>query len=433
MNVAMSLHARGPLGSATRMATVLSRFGPTPANMASRLDRYQAITTEYGLQPTWPVTACVLARHPDLLREYADRGAELALHGLVHGDHAALDEREQRDSIARALEVFDRAGIHAVGFRGPYLRYNQSTLTVLREFGLYHSGQALVFPLIDEEAALAKPNYRRALALYGALDARTLAVTPKLRDGLVDIPLVVPDDEILTERLGFNDAAAAAAWVHILDITYQRGELFTVQLHPERVPELGDALRAVLAEAHRRRPAIWTARLDAIAAWWKRRSRFSVNVSRLGECRYGVRIDADDDATILVRGLPTTDAYWSGRDSLCAKRDLEFDSLRIPAVGLSRRSPPEVRRFLAEEGFPIEASEDADAYGAHVDIGSSSWTEAEVLATVDAGPGPLVRIWRWPNGAKSALSVSGDIDALTLQDFALRFWETRASLVKWPQ
>jgi peptidoglycan/xylan/chitin deacetylase (PgdA/CDA1 family) len=433
MNVAMSLRARGPIGSATRTATVLSRFGLTPANMAGRLDRYQAITSEYGLQPTWPATACVVARHPDLVREYAQRGAELALHGLVHGDHAALDEREQRDSIARALDIFDHAGIRAVGFRGPYLRYNESTLTVLREFGLYHSSQALVFPLVDEEAALAKPNYRRALALYGARDARTCAVTPRLRDGLVDIPLVVPDDEILTERLGFNEMAAAAAWVHILELTYQRGELFTVQLHPERVPELGEALRAVLAEAHHRRPAVWSARLDEIAAWWLRRSRFSVNVRRLGECRFRVHIDADDDATILVRGIPTTDAYWSGRDAVCPERDLEFDSLRIPAVSVSRRTPREVERFLAEEGFPIEVSDDADAYGAHVDVGAATWTESDVLATVDAGPGPLVRIWRWPNAAKSALSVSGDIDALTLQDFALRFWETRASLVKWPQ
>jgi hypothetical protein len=86
-----------------------------------------------------------------------------------------------------------------------------------------------------------------------------------------------------------------------------------------------------------------------------------------------------------------------------------------------------VRHFLAEEGFPIEISEDQSAYGALVDADPATWTEAEVLAQIDAAPGPLVRTWRWPNAARSALAVTGDIDALTLFDFAVRSWETRAA------
>ena len=152
MSLAMSVRSRGPVGSATRTAKVLLRFGATPSAMARRLERYRAITAEYGISPTWPATACVLARHPDLLRQYADEGVELALHGLVHGDHAALDREQQRTSIARAMAIFERCGVAATGFRGPYLRYNESTLDVLREIGLgYHSSQAVAFPLRDGE------------------------------------------------------------------------------------------------------------------------------------------------------------------------------------------------------------------------------------------------------------------------------------------
>ena len=46
--------------------------------------------------------------------------------------------------------------------------------------------------------------------------------------------------------------------------------------------------------------------------------------------------------------------------------------------------------------------------------------ERAILAEIDASPAPLVRLWRWPNGAQSALAVTGDIDALTLFDFGLR-------------
>jgi peptidoglycan/xylan/chitin deacetylase (PgdA/CDA1 family) len=428
MSLVMSIRSRGPAGSAARTKRVLSRFGPTAAAMTRHLDRYDAIAAELGARPTWPTTACVLRRHPELLKRYADRGAELAVHGLVHGDHAALDEHRQRETIGRAMEIFERAGIHATGFRGPYLRYNQATLDVLRELGfLYHSSQAVVFPPQSERSAAARstPSYDLALELYSAVDARRVAVTPRLRDGLVDIPVAIPDDEIIVERLRLDSAGRAAEWAAILDLTHQRGDLFTLQLHPERIPELAAALRATLVEARQRRPAVFIARLDAIAEWWLRRSRFVLHVTRVADGIYRVHLDADDDATLLVRGAATGGELWHGVDVVCPRRDFEIASARMPMVAVSRRTRPEVRQFLREEGFRYEVSDDAAAYGASVDLPAATWSERGLLDSLEAAPGPLVRIWRWPRGARSALAVTGDIDALTLADFALRSWETR--------
>jgi peptidoglycan/xylan/chitin deacetylase (PgdA/CDA1 family) len=411
------------------MTQVISRFGATTASMAQRLDRYAEITAALGIRPTWPTTACVLGRHPDLLRRQVERGAELALHGLVHGDHALLDRAQQYAAIARAREIFERHGVRPTGFRGPYLRYNESTIAVLRELGLrYHSSQAVSFPLRggDPGNGRAGESYRLALELYGALDARRVAVTPRLRDGLVDIPVAVPDDEILIDRLGATRDARTAEWLHVLDLTHRRGDLFTLQLHPERIPELGEALRATLTEARRRQPSIYIATLDEIASWWLRRSHFSLTVTRIEEGRSSVRFYADRDATLISRGIER-DAPWYGRDAVSRQAEFEVRSPRMPVVGVSRRSPLAVRHFLAEEGFPIEISEDQSAYGALVDADPATWTEAEVLAQIDAAPGPLVRTWRWPNAARSALAVTGDIDALTLFDFAVRSWETRAA------
>jgi hypothetical protein len=85
-----------------------------------------------------------------------------------------------------------------------------------------------------------------------------------------------------------------------------------------------------------------------------------------------------------------------------------------------------VGAFLAEEGLPFEVSNDRDRYGAFVDVRESDWGEADVLDTIEAAPGPLVRLWRWPRSARSALAVTGDVDALTLRDFIVRSWETRS-------
>jgi polysaccharide deacetylase len=427
MSLAMSLRGRGPVGSAARTARVLSRFGPTASAMAARLDRYGAIASEHGVRPTWPTTACVLARHPDLLRVYADRGAELAVHGLVHGDHAGLDRAQQWEAIAGAVEIFERCGVRPTGFRGPYLRYNEATLDVIKELGLrYHSSQAVAFPLHDGDLEPGPAlSYRLALELYSARDALRVAVVPRLRAGLVDIPVAVPDDEILIERLRLGEQAATVQWLGMFEMTYDRGELFTVQLHPERIGELQNALRATLAEARRRRPCVFMARLDDIASWWERRSGFSLDVQRSGDDRFRVHLRADPDATLLVRGLEVAQSPWYGRDAICRQTDFEVESPRVPVVGVSRRSPAAVHRFIAEEGLPYEVSDARDAYGAYVDVATERWTEHDVLDTIQKAPGPLARIWRWPEGARSALAVTGDIDALTLRDFVTRSWETR--------
>jgi hypothetical protein len=46
--------------------------------------------------------------------------------------------------------------------------------------------------------------------------------------------------------------------------------------------------------------------------------------------------------------------------------------------------------------------------------------ELGLLSDLERGTVPLVRLGRWPNGAGSALCLTGDLDALTIWDYALR-------------
>src|SRR6185503_1798187 len=323
MSLAVSLQSRGASATLARTAQVVTRFGATTSAMARRLDRFESIVAEHGVLPTWPTTACVLERHPALLRRYAERGAELALHGLVHGDHAAIDAVRQRETIAHAIDLFERSGLHPVGFRGPYLRYNDDTLAALRSLGLrYHSSQAFVFQnTATNITPAAASQMALALRLYGAVDARTTCVRPRLLDRLVDIPVAVPDDEILLDRLRLSEPALSAEWLRILELTHSRGDLFTIQLHPERIPELGEALGTTLRAARSLEPAVYFARLDGIADWWLRRSRFVLRVTRAGEGRCRVSLSGDPDATLLIRGLDTPAAPWHGRDLRCAAHE----------------------------------------------------------------------------------------------------------------
>jgi hypothetical protein len=93
-----------------------------------------------------------------------------------------------------------------------------------------------------------------------------------------------------------------------------------------------------------------------------------------------------------------------------------------PVAGVEPGAPASLLHFLAEEGVPYEVSRDAGRYGLYVQAGAGV-DEPALLEKIERGSGPLVRLARWPSGARSALAITGDVDAITIQDFAHRLWE----------
>ena len=137
-------------------------------------------------------------------------------------------------------------------------------------------------------------------------------------------------------------------------------------------------------------------------------------------------VDGDPYAALLVRNLAAGETEpWFGAERVAHCRDCEVRAERKPVVGVSTRSPAAVLGFLAEEGFPAEVSDERARYGAWVDAPGEALDQPAVLAAVEAADGPLVRLARWPAGARSALALTADIDGITLQDFALRLWDAR--------
>ncbi|HEV8471114.1 MAG TPA: polysaccharide deacetylase family protein [Candidatus Limnocylindria bacterium] len=416
--MALTLRAKGLAGLATRAETIRSRFGVDDEKTRAALDRYLDIVGPAGVGPTLPMTAVVLSRHARLAAEYSDRGVEFAVHGLVHSDHANTGLESQLATIAEAADRFAAAGVPFSGFRGPYLRESPDTQLALRRLGFrYDSTQALHFPVLDASLR-SRDGYRRALALYRALPTDRYVARPRMRDGLVDIPVTVPDDEMFVERLGLGPEEQSAAWRAILRETHREEELFTVMLHPERIFDCGAALADVLAEARALR-TVWIARLDEVADWWRRRSLTRVEVREVEAGRFRAISIGDPEVTLSLHRPP------HGAERIPAETGVEFLSPVRPLVGVSPLAPRELLDFLREEGYLVEATRDPLAYAAFIGITDETWSERGVLATIADAKWPVARLSRWPAAATSALAVSGDIDSVTLQDFFLRLWETR--------
>ena len=297
--------SRGARPTFGRIANILYRFGPTSRKMEDRLNKYVEITEKFSCFPTFAVTAVTLKRHPNLMKDLSKKGVELAVHGYVHADHKLLSLEEQVNHFQKASDVFEMHGIPFKGFRAPYLRTNSSTLEALiRQKFAYDSSQTIQWPVIEESKYSRRRlgEYNRLLDFYQPCDAATYLSLPSSTNGLLEIPVSIPDDEALVERLGITkEQEIVEIWGAMLKRTYASGELLVLQLHPERIQLCASALRSILQRAREAKPPVWIARLSEVAQWWKQRDEFNFEINNENNGQWRVRANCSDKGTVLMR------------------------------------------------------------------------------------------------------------------------------------
>jgi len=232
----------------------------------------------------------------------------------------------------------------------------------------------------------------------------------------------------MVDRLGITDEEEVREiWGAILRETYERGELFTLALHHERVGLCGGALESVLQQAAGLDPPVWLTTLGEVARWWNERGEFNFEVSSEGDGRYAIKANCSERATILLRncGVDKPTADWSGRYETIEAREFVVESPRRPFVGVAPDSSPDAIEFLRREGFVVEESDQPANYGIYLaDLTDFQEADEKPLAeALEDSNAPLIRYWRWPNKARSALAITGDIDSMTLFDFFMRIFE----------
>ena len=228
------------------------------------------------------------------------------------------------------------------------------------------------------------------------------------------------------ERLHLKAAESMSrVWLDILEKTYRLGELFTLGLHPERFFACEAALVATLQQALRMRPRVWVARLDDIAQWWAARMRTEVSISETEEGLIHVSARGPDRLTVLARAVelkPHAVEPWDGKFQIVQGTDFDLRAARRPFIGVSPSSSPRLPSFLRQQGFIVEETTNGQNHTLFLDRQQfEELDERPLLSQIEQGEFPLLRFGRWPQGARSALCVTGDIDALTLWDYAMRF------------
>ncbi|MEE9116685.1 MAG: hypothetical protein V3U09_07295, partial [Thermoplasmata archaeon] len=117
----------------------------------------------------------------------------------------------------------------------------------------------------------SQKEVRKVLDFYSSEYEADTPSLPRIEDGVVRLPVSLPDDEMLIERLAIaHPKELLAYWLEMLKRSHERSELLVLQIHPERFPICKEALGHLLEEVRKRN--VWSATLGEVASWWSKRN-----------------------------------------------------------------------------------------------------------------------------------------------------------------
>ena len=415
----------------SRIRAIFRNFGFTSVKFEHLLKTYSTLTHELGCVPTFAITAVILKRHPKPIMELHEQGVEFAIHGYIHTDYRVVKLDEQIQHFNKAIDIFEGCQIPFTGFRAPFLRINGKTPQALSSLKFpYDSSHSIGWDVIDETKYTKGSwiEYKRVLDFYQPRKAQYHLSLPRSMNGFIEIPVAIPDDEVIIDRLKITDVnEISKIWTSILEDTYSNGELFTIQLHPERILFCKKALKDVIEQAKILEPSVWITTLGETTKWWREKKEFTFEINNHDNDNYRVKANCSERATILLKNCEADQQVdeWFDDYHCIASRDFVLKSPVRPVIGIGRDSSLTAVNFLQNEGYIIEKNDRPDGYAIYLgNLADFDETDEKPLSReLDKADVPLLRYWRWPDKARSALSVTGDIDSVTLIDFVLRVFE----------
>jgi hypothetical protein len=406
-----------------RVFLIFRRYGFTTKRAKQRAIECARLLSDYGSGPTFATPGAVVRKNAKFCRDLHQMGAELAVHGYDHVDFTGLSKAEATRQFRRASDAFSEAAVPFEGFRCPYLSCTPAVLDAVPAGMFAYSSNVAIW--WDAGVGTATRDgtaiFEALRRFYAGSSSDAVISRPTIVGDLVEIPASLPDDLQLYDGLRVGETGITDAWLAILRETHRRGELFAPLFHPETFEHCRPALRAVLHEATLLGPPVWITQLRDVARWWRERGRLAARTDR-GGSTIQIEFECPERGTLLSRGLngDSNTRPWDGVDEILDDRAIVIDRGPRPFVGVREECSPKTVAFLEEEGYVVERGENAKECAVFIDEIRERESEVALNAFVESCAGPLVRLWRWPDGARSAVCVAGDLDALSLRDYLAR-------------
>jgi polysaccharide deacetylase family protein (PEP-CTERM system associated) len=144
-----------------------SRWEALPSRVRDSTRRLLDAAEATGNRATFFVLGWVAERHPDLVREIAARGHEIACHGYGHVLPMQLTPAEFRDDVLRARAILqDVSGQEVVGYRAPSFSLDRERLAILGACGFRYDSSHHPFHLHDRYGRLGDLGTPLAPGIY---------------------------------------------------------------------------------------------------------------------------------------------------------------------------------------------------------------------------------------------------------------------------
>jgi hypothetical protein len=174
---------------------------------------------------------------------------------------------------------------------------------------------------------------------------------------------------------------------------------------------------------------MWVASASEIAAWWRRRASVRLSFEARGRDAWVVRALDELGRSLEPLGqqrrtqetLGIGQLRVTGTKATTERNELVARGPKIPGIAVSRRSSASAISTLANLGYHVAVTDDRAGHALALDLPDyGPEDERGLVDRVASEGGAVARIAPWPAGTRGAITVSGDLDALSLADFARR-------------
>lgn len=166
------------------------RWETMPRRVAAATRRVLGLLAEHRIRSTFFVLGWVAEREPELVREIAEAGHEIASHGHGHVMPMQLTPAEFRDDVVRAREVLeDVSGQEVIGYRAPSFSIDRERLAILEDCGFRYDSSHHPFGLHDRYGRLGDLGPPIAPGVYRPGEQMVELSLPVERAGSLTLPV----------------------------------------------------------------------------------------------------------------------------------------------------------------------------------------------------------------------------------------------------
>ena len=235
--------------------TSSSRFSTGEYGARAGLPRVLDLLERYDIKATFFIPAVSAELHSDEVKRIADAGHEVGLHGWIHEFTSTLERGEERMLMQQSLDTLEEiSGRRPVGIRAPSWEYSESTLDLIREFGLFYDSSLMADDVPYEILASGEPTGLTELPVEWILDDYPYFGM----DRYSDIRPYTPPSGVYE------------IWASEFDVAYEEGGLFLLTMHPQIIGHRSRiAMLEELIQYMRSLPGVWFATHEEVARYAK--------------------------------------------------------------------------------------------------------------------------------------------------------------------